>query len=132
EDTELEREVAIKFLPHHIAANADERARFKIEAKAAASLNHPNIATIHAIEEHDDEMFIVMEYIKGQELKAKIESSSLSIDETLNLAIQIAQGLQVAHEEGVVHRDIKSANIMINEKGFSPFRLSPVSSWGDS
>jgi serine/threonine protein kinase len=61
EDTELEREIAIKFLPHHIAANADERARFKVEAKAAASLNHPNIATIHAIEKTEDETFIAME-----------------------------------------------------------------------
>ena len=65
EDTKLERTVAIKFLPRHISSNEDERKRFEVEAKAAASLNHPNIATIHAIEEHDDEMFIVMEYIKG-------------------------------------------------------------------
>ena len=69
EDTKLERTVAIKFLPHHIAANSEERERFKIEAKAAAGVNHPNIATIFAIEEHDDEMFIVMEYIEGQELR---------------------------------------------------------------
>ena len=117
EDTELEREVAIKFLPNHIAANADERARFKVEAKAAASLNHTNIAHVYAIEEVDDEMFIVMEYIKGQELKDKIEAGPLSIDNTLNIAIQIAKGLQVAHEEGVVHRDIKSANIMLTDKG---------------
>jgi serine/threonine protein kinase len=68
-DTKLDRDVAIKFLPHHIAANAEERERFKIEAKAAAALNHPNIATIHAIEELDDEMFIVMEYIEGKELQ---------------------------------------------------------------
>ena len=65
EDTKLERTVAIKFLPRHISSNEDERKRFEVEAKAAASLNQPNIATIHAIEEHDDEMFIVMEYIKG-------------------------------------------------------------------
>jgi serine/threonine protein kinase len=65
EDTKLERKVAIKFLPRHIAANAEDRQRFEIEAKAAAALNHPNIATIHAIEEIDDEMFIVMEYIEG-------------------------------------------------------------------
>ncbi|MCA9733428.1 protein kinase, partial [candidate division KSB1 bacterium] len=66
-DSKLDRDVAIKFLPKHIAANTDERKRFEIEAKAAAALNHPNIATIHAIEETDEEMFIVMEYIDGQE-----------------------------------------------------------------
>ncbi|MCG8607681.1 protein kinase, partial [bacterium] len=65
EDTKLERTVAIKFLPRHIASNEEERKRFEIEAKAAAALNHSNIATIHAIEEHDDEIFIVMEYIEG-------------------------------------------------------------------
>jgi len=117
EDTELEREVAIKFLPHHIAANTNERARFKVEAKAAAGLNHPNIATIYSIEEANDEMFIVMEYIKGQELKDKIEAGPLAIDLTLELAIQIAKGLQAAHEKGVVHRDIKSANLMLTDKG---------------
>ena len=68
EDTKLEREVAIKFLPCQIVASDEERERFKIEAQAAAALNHPNIATIHAIEEHADEMFIVMEYIEGREL----------------------------------------------------------------
>ena len=89
EDTKLKREVAIKFLPRHIAANEEERDRFKIEAQAAAALNHNNIATIHNIEEVDDEMFIVMEYIKGQELKDKIEAGPLPINDTLNLAIQI-------------------------------------------
>ena len=72
EDTKLDRTVAIKFLPRHISANSEERQRFKIEAKAAAALNHPNIATIHSIEEVGKEIFIVMEYIDGQELKEKI------------------------------------------------------------
>ncbi|MCH7676541.1 protein kinase [candidate division KSB1 bacterium] len=76
EDTKLERIVAIKFLPRQIAVNSEERERFQIEAKAAASLNHPNIATIHAIEEVDDEIFIVMEYIKGQELRELIINNS--------------------------------------------------------
>ena len=87
-----------------------------IEAKAAA-LNHPNIATIYAIEEQDDEMFIVMEYIDGQELKSLIDNNQLSIDNVLNYAAQIASGLQAAHEKDVTHRDIKSANIMITDKG---------------
>lgn len=79
EDTKLKREVAIKFLPRHIAASAEERERFKIEAQAAAALNHPNIATIHAIEEIDDDIFIVMEFIEGVELKKKVSSCQCSV-----------------------------------------------------
>jgi serine/threonine protein kinase len=117
EDSKLERIVAIKFLPRHISANSEDRERFNIEAKAAASLNHPNIAHIYAIEESDDEMFIVMEYIDGIELREKIKSGSIATDETLNVAIQIAEGLDVAHNKGIVHRDIKSSNIMITNDG---------------
>jgi len=115
EDTKLKRDVAIKFLPRQISANEEERARFKIEAQAAAALNHPNIATIHAIEEVDDERFIVMEYIEGQELKnlAKVEN----LRKVLDYATQIASGLLAAHAKGVIHRDIKSANIMVTEEG---------------
>ena len=116
-DTKLEREVAIKFLPRHIAGNSDERKRFEIEAKAAAALNHPNIATIHNIEEAEDELFLVMEYIKGSELKEEIVNNQLSIDNILDYATQIAEGLQVAHSKEIVHRDIKSANIMITNDG---------------
>ncbi|RQV96040.1 serine/threonine-protein kinase [bacterium] len=118
-DTKLNREVAIKFLPHHIAPTEEERERFKIEAQAAAALNHPNIATIYAVEEVDGETFIVMEFIKGRELKDIIHSNLpnfLSFRTVLDYAAQIADGLQAAHEEGVIHRDIKSANIMITEK----------------
>jgi tetratricopeptide (TPR) repeat protein/predicted Ser/Thr protein kinase len=117
EDTKLKRDVAIKFLPRQIAASEEERARFKIEAQAAAVLNHPNIATIHAIEEQDDELFIVMEYIEGQELKSIIDNRQLSIVDVFDYASQIAAGLQAAHEKGIVHRDIKSSNIMITDKG---------------
>jgi serine/threonine protein kinase len=117
EDTKLKRDVAIKFLPKHIAANEEERERFKIEAQAAAALNHPNIATIHYIEEIDDELFIVMEYIDGQELKDIIKSQILNPKSAIDYATQIADGLQGAHEKGIVHRDIKSANIMITKKG---------------
>lgn len=113
DDTKLERTVAIKSLPQRIAASAEERERFKIEARAAAALNHPNITTIHNIEEIDDQMFIVMEYIDGQELKEEIRSKKLEIGKVVEIAVQIAEGLQAAHNKGIVHRDIKSANIML-------------------
>ena len=118
-DTKLRREVAIKFLPSHIAASSDERERFEIEARAAAALNHPNIATIHAIEEmrsEDDQsgdLFIVMEYIDGREIKELIATAPLKVEETMHIAMQIAEGLQAAHDKEIVHRDIKSANIMV-------------------
>ncbi|RMF60751.1 MAG: hypothetical protein D6743_14540 [Calditrichaeota bacterium] len=119
QDTRLKREVAIKFLPRQIAASDEERERFKIEAQAAAALNHPNIATIFAIEEYDDEIFIVMEYIEGRELREILANppEGLSLRRVLDYATQIAAGLQVAHKKGVVHRDIKSSNIMIAEDG---------------
>ena len=118
EDTNLKRLVAIKFLPPQVAANEEERERFKIEAQAAASLNHPNIATIHAIEEVDDEMFIVMEFVEGKELRQLIiDNSQLPIDNCLSYATQIAEGLKAAHAKGIIHRDIKSSNIMITESG---------------
>ena len=97
EDLRLERKVAIKFLPETLTKNSEERERFKIEAKAAAALNHPNIATIYAIEEADHQMFIVMEYIDGKELKSLVETGhapSLLIDNVINYAIQIADGLE--------------------------------------
>ncbi len=117
EDSKLKREVAIKFLPHHISANKEERQRFEIEAQAAAALNHPNIATIHAIEEYDNQFFIVMEYLEGSELKEKISKGKLSLDESLDIIEQIAKGLQAAHQKGIIHRDIKSSNIMITQTG---------------
>jgi serine/threonine protein kinase len=116
-DTKLDRLVAIKFLPHHIAANAEERERFKIEAKAAAALNHPNIATIHAIEEVDGDMFIVMEFIDGKELRKIVTSEQLSVNSVIDVATQIAEGLKAAHAKGITHRDIKSSNIMVTTQG---------------
>jgi len=118
EDTKLKRDVAIKFLPWQIAASDEECARFKIEAQAAAVLNHRNIATIYNIEEVDDEMFIVMEYIGGQELREIVGAQNfVPLPDVLDYATQIAAGLQAAHEKDVTHRDIKSANIMITDKG---------------
>jgi serine/threonine protein kinase/Flp pilus assembly protein TadD len=116
EDENLERKVAIKFLPQQISANSEERERFKIEAKAAASLNHPNIATIHAIEDFENQLFIVMEYIDGVELKEKIKSGDIDTDEVIKIATQIAEGMASAHKKGIIHRDIKSSNIMITKE----------------
>ena len=118
EDTKLKRQVAIKFLPKHIASNSDERKRFEIEAQAAAALNNPNIATIYAIEQTNDDVFIVMEYIPGQTLQEKIAvDRQLPPADCVDIATQIAFGLQAAHEKGIVHRDIKPSNIMITERG---------------
>jgi len=119
-DSKLERAVAIKFLPREIATNKSERQRFQKEAKAAASLNHPNIATIYAIENVADEMFMVMEYIDGRDLKSLIrrtEDMPLDLEEVIDIALQIAIGIQAAHEKGIIHRDIKSSNIMITKTG---------------
>lgn len=116
-DTTLDRTVAIKFLPRSVTIQQGEKERFKREARAAASLNHPNVATIHAIEEVEDESFIVMEYIEGQELKEHIAAGALPVDDAVNIAIQIADGLQAAHRKGIIHRDIKSANIMLTKSG---------------
>jgi serine/threonine protein kinase/Flp pilus assembly protein TadD len=117
EDTKLKRSVAIKFLPHYITSDEAERKRFEIEAQAAAALNHQNISTIHSIEETGDKIFIVMEFINGPELKTKIKNEKLSVEKSLNIIEQIANGLHAAHNKGIVHRDIKSSNIMLNETG---------------
>jgi len=120
EDTKLKREVAIKFLPHHVSDNKEVKQRFEIEAQAAASLNHSNISTIYSIEEFNGDLFIVMEFIDGRELKdivGRRDSVSLPIKNVINYAIQIAEGLEAAHKKGIVHRDIKSQNIMISEDG---------------
>jgi serine/threonine protein kinase len=119
EDIKLKRNVAIKFLPKHIAANAGERQRFEVEAQAAASLNHPNIATIHAIEQSEEQSFIVMEFVEGKTIKKLVEldGKSFTIKKVLEIAIQVCEGLNAAHEKGIVHRDVKSDNVMLTPKG---------------
>jgi tetratricopeptide (TPR) repeat protein/TolB-like protein len=113
EDTRLLRPVAIKFLHETALVGGDERTRFIHEARAAASLNHPNICTIHEIDEYDGHPFIVMELVVGQSLASIIAEGPLRLDEAVGFAVQIAEGLQEAHRRGIVHRDIKPANIMI-------------------
>lgn len=117
EDTKLKRSVALKFLPPELVQDKEARERFVLEARAAAALSHPNICTIHEIDEEEGKSFIAMEYVKGQSLKAKIERGPLEEQEALDVAIQVAAGLEEAHKRGIIHRDIKSANIMITEKG---------------
>ena len=117
EDTKLERTVALKFLAAHLLEDEEGRARFIREVKAAAALDHQNICTVHEIDEVEGETFIAMAYIEGQTVKDKIGERPLKLDEALDIAAQTAQGLQAAHEKGVVHRDIKSANLMVTPQG---------------
>lgn len=118
EDTKLDRTLALKFLPSNISANETDKARFLQEAKAASAINHPNVCVIHDIKEHDDQQFIIMEYVDGQTLSKLIKDSSrFPIDDYLDYALQIAGALQAAHENGIIHRDIKSDNIMITSTG---------------
>ena len=119
EDIDLKRKVAIKSLPQYISSDQRVKKRFKIEAQAAASLNHPNIATIYSIEEKEDQTLLVMEYVEGKTIKhiVEYESEILNIKEVLQIAIQICEGLSAAYEKGIVHRDIKSENIMLNARG---------------
>jgi len=116
EDTKLKRVVALKFLPHHVSVTPEVEARFLQEAQSAATLNHPNICTIHDIKEHDGQQFIVMECVDGVTLRKKITTAPLKPDDAVAYALQIGDALQEAHSKGIVHRDIKTDNIMINIK----------------
>jgi serine/threonine protein kinase len=117
QDTNLDRIVALKFLPAHLATSHPERQRFIQEAKAAAALNHPNICTIYGIEDVDEKTFIVMEYVEGRTFRERKET--VSMKQVIDIGIQIADGLTAAHEKGIVHRDIKPENIMIRKDGIA-------------
>ncbi|MBW2614555.1 MAG: protein kinase [Deltaproteobacteria bacterium] len=119
EDTKLKRTVALKFLPPDLTHIPEVKERFMREAQAAAALDHPNICTVYEFDEDEEKNFISMAYIEGHNLKKKIESGPMELEETLRIAEQIAEGLQEAHKKGVIHRDIKSANIMVTNKGQS-------------
>jgi serine/threonine protein kinase/Flp pilus assembly protein TadD len=131
EDTKLKRQVALKFLPMHLTADPEARLRFDREARAAAALNHPNIVTVYEIGEHEGQVFMAMEYVEGQTLKelitvnrtpstidqSPIPPSPLPLAQVIDIAIQIASGLSAAHAKGIIHRDIKPQNILIDKDG---------------
>ncbi len=116
-DSRLDRDVAIKALPEHVAADAERLSRFEREAKTLAQINHPNIAGIHGLEEQDGSRFLILEYVEGETLAERLDGGALSVDDALEFGAQIAAGMEAAHEAGIIHRDLKPANIKITPEG---------------
>ena len=116
-DTKLGRDVAVKVLPEEFARDKERLDRFEREARLLAQLNHANVATLHGLEEHDGQRFLVMELVEGETLAERIARGPLPVDEAIPLFIQIAEGLEAAHEKGIIHRDLKPANIKIAPDG---------------
>ena len=116
-DTKLRRTVALKFLPNDLLSNTEARDRFFQEARAAAALDHPSICTVYEVDEFEGQSYIAMAYIEGTNLRMKLRSGPLGVDEAIRIATQVAEGLQEAHDKRIVHRDIKPANIMLAKNG---------------
>src|SRR6186713_3026607 len=119
EDLRLGRRVALKFLPDELAADEKSRERLKYEARAASSLNHPNICTIYEVEEDEQHVFIAMELLRGSTLDAKIDGRPLPFERVLKLATEVSDALAVAHANGFVHRDLKPSNIFVTTDGIA-------------
>ena len=119
-DTRLDRTVAIKVLPAHLSSNPDLRARFEREAKAISGLQHPHICVLYDIGSQDGVDFLVMEYLEGETLYARLARKPLAPDETLKIAIEVADALDKAHRSGIVHRDLKPGNVMLTKSGAKP------------
>lgn len=116
EDTKLSRKVALKFLTGQYSNDADSKARFANEARAAAALDHPNICPVYEFNEYEGRTYIVMAYIDGKTLHDRVKSGPLDIESSIRFGTDIAEGLAEAHEKGIIHRDIKSADVIINSK----------------
>src|SRR5215510_1864760 len=116
-DTRLGREVAIKVLPEHFADDEERLRRFEREAKTLAALNHPNVAQIHGVDQVGETCFLVLELVPGVSLEERLKHGPLPLDEALDVGGQIADGLEAAHEAGVIHRDLKPANVLLAPDG---------------
>src|SRR5262250_1229597 len=116
-DTKLRRDVALKFLPDHFLDDADRLSRFQREAQVLASLNHPNIAQVYGLEESGNARCIVMELVDGETLADRVARGPIPAEETLNIAHQIAEALEAAHERSIIHRDLKPANVKVTPDG---------------
>ncbi len=136
-DTRLERTVAIKVLPAHVASDPERKQRFEREAKVISGLNHPHICTLYEFDNHEGTDFLVMEYLEGETLAERLQKGALPLDLALRYAIEIADALDKAHRQGVTHRDLKPANIMLTKTGaklldFGLAKLKPTGPQSDA
>ena len=115
--TTLDRKIALKVLPPELAASEERRHRFEREAKAVAALDHPNIVTVHTVEEHEGVHFITMELVRGRTLSELVRSGPVALSQLLDIAIPLADAVATAHEEGITHRDLKPDNVMVGHDG---------------